>query len=43
MQSSTTNQITTPGNQARALGELAGNAFPAPARGAHGVHEAGSS
>lgn len=28
---------------ARALGELAGNAFPAPARGAHCVHEAGSS
>jgi hypothetical protein len=28
---------------ARALGELAGNAFPAPARGARCVHEAGSS
>jgi hypothetical protein len=28
---------------ARALGELAANAFPAPARGAHCVHEAGSS
>src|SRR3984893_1108086 len=28
---------------ARALGELAGNAFPAPPRGAHCVHEAGSS
>jgi hypothetical protein len=28
---------------ARALGELAGNAFPAPARSAHCVHEAGSS
>jgi hypothetical protein len=27
----------------RALGELAGNAFPAPARGGHCVHEAGSS
>jgi RepB DNA-primase from phage plasmid len=26
---------------ARAFGELAGNAFPAPARGAHCVHEAG--
>jgi hypothetical protein len=28
---------------ARALGELAGNPFPAPARGAHCVHEVGSS
>jgi len=28
---------------ARALGELAGNAFPAPARGGHCVHEVGSS
>lgn len=28
---------------ARALGELAGNAFPAPARGSHCVHEAGTS
>jgi hypothetical protein len=28
---------------ARALGELAGNAFPAPARGAHCVHDAASS
>jgi len=28
---------------ARALGELAGKAFPAPARGAHCVHEVGSS
>jgi hypothetical protein len=28
---------------ARALGELAGNAFPAPARGAHCVHEGGTS
>jgi RepB DNA-primase from phage plasmid len=28
---------------ARALAELVGNAFPAPARGAHCVHEAGSS